>query len=437
MSALLPLGVILLMVALNALYVAAEFATVGSRRSRVQEAAESGNRSAADLLEILKDPGRLDTYVAACQIGITLSSLAAGAYGQAQLIPLFTPVVGPAGGVILATVLVLVLITALQVVLGELLPKTVALRYPERLALSTLRPMQLSLFVFHPLIRLFNGTAFSLMRALKLHVDSSHAHVHSPEELEGLYRESARGGLIDASERDMVAGVLNVEDRVVREIMTPRTKLVTIPGHLTVHEALGQLANTPYTRFPVTGDTPDDVTGIIHLRQLFLTGENQPDRRVGDVARPPLIVAESMPVPDLWRRLREASRHAAIAVDEYGGVAGMATLEDALEEIFGEMQDEFDHEDELLTVDGDRVLVRGDVLIDVLNDRFELDLPTDEVDTVSGLVWHELSRLPMVGDEVGVGALVLRVEVMERRAVHRVSFTLPRGTTDGDTGRTV
>ncbi|ACO48140.1 hemolysin family protein [Deinococcus deserti] len=437
MTAALPFLVILMMVALNALYVAAEFATVGSRRSRVQEAAEGGHRTAADLLDILKDPKRLDTYVAACQIGITLSSLVAGAYGQAQLIPLLTPVVGPVGGPVLATVLVLVLITALQVVLGELLPKTVALRYPERLAMATLRPIQFSLFVFRPLISLFNGTAFFLMRALKLQVDHSHAHVHSPEELEDLYRQSARGGLIDASERNMVAGVLNVEDRVVREIMTPRTKLVVVPGHLTVREALARLANTPYTRFPVSGDTPDDVTGIIHLRQLFLAGESQPGRLVSDVARPPLIVAESMPVPELWRRLREASRHAAIAVDEYGGVAGMATLEDALEEIFGEMQDEFDHEEDPITVDGDRVLVRGDVLIDLLNDRFELDLPTDEVDTVSGLMWHELGRLPMVGDEAGVRNLTLRVEAMDRRAVQRASFILPRGTTDGDTGRTV
>ncbi len=437
MTVLLPLLVILLMVAINALYVAAEFATVGSRRSRVQEAAENGNRTAADLLGILQDPQRLDHYVAACQIGITLSSLVAGTYGQAQLIPLFAPVLGPVGGPVLATVLVLVLITALQVVLGELLPKTVALRYPERLAVATLRPIQFSLFVFRPLITVFNGTAFALMRALKLQVDHSHAHVHSPDELEDLYRESARGGLIDASERDMVAGVLNVEDRVVREIMTPRTKLVTVPGHLTVHEALERLANTPYTRFPVTGETAVDVTGIIHLRQLFIVGERQPDRLVSDVARPPLIVAESMPVPDLWRRLREVSRHAAIAVDEYGSVAGMATLEDALEEIFGEMQDEFDHEEDPVTVDGDRVTIRGDVLIELLNDRFGLELPTSEVDTVSGLMWHELGRLPMAGDEVGVGELTVRVEAMDRRAVQRVTFTLPRGTTDDHTGRTI
>ena len=424
MSALVPFLVILVMVTVNALYVAAEFATVGSRRSRVQEAAEGGNGAAVTLLGILRDPQRLDNYVAACQIGITLSSLVAGSYGQAQLTPLLTPYFGAAGQAV-AVLVVLVLITALQVVLGELLPKTVALRYPERLALATLRPMQLSLLLFRPLITLFNGTAFALMRAWKLNVDHSHAHVHSPEELEGLYRESAAGGLIDAAERDMLAGVLNVEERVVREIMTPRTRLVTVPAHLTVREALPQLTASPYSRFPVTGEG-DDVVGVVHLRSLYLVAETHPATRVGTVMRQPLIVAEVMSVPDLWRKLREAGRHSALVVSEYGSVSGMVTLEDALEEIFGEMQDEFDHEEEPLVVTGAQVTVRGDVLVETLNARLGLDYPTDEVDTVSGLVWTALGRLPLIGDEVTLGDNpVLRVEAMEKRAVTRVGLTLP------------
>ncbi|MFB9991418.1 hemolysin family protein [Deinococcus oregonensis] len=427
MTLLIPLLVILIMVMVNALYVAAEFATVGSRRSRVQESAEAGNRSAAALLGILQDPKRLDTYVAACQIGITLSSLVAGAYGQSQLTPLLTPVLGAIGGAVAATILVLVFITALQVVLGELLPKTVALRYPERLAMATLMPMQFSLVLFRPLIFIFNGSAFALMRAWKLNVDHSHSHVHSPEELQDLYRESAAGGLIDAAERDMVAGVLNIEDRVVREIMTPRTRLITVSGQVRVQDALVRLAGSAYSRFPVTGGQGEDVVGVVHLRRLFLAAERGPDRLVAEIMTEPLIVSDAMPVPDLWRRLREAGRHSAVVVDEYGNVAGLVTLEDALEEIFGEVQDEFDQEDEPISVLGRRVTVRGDVLVDVLNSRFDLDLPTDEVDTVSGLVWQELGRLPQVGDEVrvGDGDLIVRVEAMDRRAVRRVSFDLP------------
>jgi putative hemolysin len=427
LTILLPLLVILIMVMVNALYVAAEFATVGSRRSRVQESAEAGNRSAATLLGILQDPKRLDTYVAACQIGITLSSLVAGAYGQSQLTPLLTPVLGAIGGAVAATILVLIFITAFQVVLGELLPKTVALRYPERLAMATLVPMQFSLMLFRPLIFIFNGTAFALMRAWKLNVDHSHSHVHSPEELQDLYSESAAGGLIDVAERDMVAGVLNIEDRVVREIMTPRTRLITVPSGVSVQDALVRLAGSAYSRFPVTGEQDEDVVGVVHLRRLFLTAERTPDRAVAEIMTEPLIVPDAMPVPDLWRRLREAGRHSAVVVDEYGNVAGLVTLEDALEEIFGEVQDEFDQEDEPISVLGRRATVRGDVLVDVLNSRFDLDLPTDEVDTVSGLMWQELGRLPQAGDEVrvGKGDLIVRVEAMDRRAVRRVSFGLP------------
>lgn len=206
MNVAIPLLVIAVMVSLNALYVAAEFATVGSRRSRFQEDAAAGSASAKRLLAILTDPKRLDAYVAACQIGITLSSLVAGAYGQAQLTPLLEPALGGIGGRAVAVLIVLVSITAVQVVLGELLPKTVALRYPERLAMATLPPMQVSQWVFRPLVAVFNGSAFKLMGWWNLQVDHSHAHVHSPEELAGLYRASAAGGLIDASERDMLAG---------------------------------------------------------------------------------------------------------------------------------------------------------------------------------------------------------------------------------------
>ncbi|WP_291431927.1 hemolysin family protein [Deinococcus sp.] len=428
MNAALPLLVIVVMVAVNALYVAAEFAAVGARRSRVQETAEGGNRAAGTLLGILQDPQRLDTYVAACQIGITLSSLVAGAYGQSQLTPLLTPSLGAVGGEVAATAAVLILVTALQVVLGELLPKTVALRYPERLALATLRPIQLSLLLFRPLIALFNGTAFAILRAAKMDVQHSHAHVHSPEELQDLYRESADGGLIDANERQMLSGVLNVEDRVVREIMTPRTRTLTVPADLSVREALTRLAPSAYSRFPVTAATSEmgseEVVGVVHLRSLFLSAERSPEGTVRSVMREPLVVAEVMGVPDLWRRLRDSGRHSALVVNEYGSVSGFVTLEDALEEIFGELQDEFDQEEEPISVQGGRVLVRGDVLIDVLNSRFDLDLPTDEVDTVSGLIWQELGRLPQPGDEVSVtpGDLMVRVEAMERRAVKRASF---------------
>lgn len=425
MSVVFTVLVIAVMVAFNALYVAAEFATVGSRRSRVQEASETGNASAEKLLKILRDPKALDNYVAACQIGITLSSIAAGAYGQAQLTPLLEPYLGAAGRTV-AVVLVLIAITAVQVIVGELLPKTAALRYPERLAMATIVPMQISQWLFRPLVKIFNGSAFALMKLAKLNIDHSHAHVHSPEELAGLYRASAAGGLIDASERDMLAGVLNVEARMVREIMTPRLRLETVPGDMSVGEALTMTAASSHSRFPVTGEDSDEVIGMVHLRDMFNEAGTNAGAPVSSVARPVLAVAEAMTVPGLWQHLRDEERHVAIVVNEYGSVTGMITLEDAIEEIFGELQDEFDVEDEPITVAGRRISVRGDVLLDVLHDRFGLNFPDAGVDTVGGWLWHRLGRRPTSGDEVEVGesGVTIRVESVEGRVVNRASFEL-------------
>jgi putative hemolysin len=428
MNAIVPVVVIAVMVAFNALYVAAEFATVGSRRSRVQETAEAGGRSAQRLLGIMRDPKRLDAYVAACQIGITLSSLIAGAYGQAQLTPLLEPALGGVGGRGAAVLIVLVVITAVQVVLGELLPKTAALRHPERLAMATIAPMQISTWLFRPMVAVFNGSAFKLMKLWNLQVDHTHAHVHSPEELAGLYRASAAGGLIDASERDMLAGILNVEERMVREIMTPRRRLVTVAGSMTVGDALARLAGGPHTRFPVSG-TDGEIDGVVHLRDLFAQTERDPTSLVSDLASPVVAVAEIVTVPNLWRTLRDEAQHCALVVNEYGDVAGLVTLEDAIEEIFGEVHDEFDEEDEPITVDRGRVLVRGDVLLATLHDRYGFEIEVVDVDTVGGWVWHRLGRTPVPGDSVRAGPTgpEIRVDAMDGLAVARVSFDTAAG----------
>jgi CBS domain containing-hemolysin-like protein len=424
-SLLFPVLIIFLMVAANALYVAAEFATVGSRRSRVQEAAEAGNVWATKLLAILRDPKKLDSYVAGCQVGITVSSLVAGAYGQAQLTPLLTPFLGAVGGATTAIIIVLLAVTVLQVVLGELLPKTVALRYPERLAMATLVPMQVSLFVFKPLIWLFNGTAFTLMRLLKLNVEHSHTHVHSPEELEALYRDSAAAGLIDAEERDMLSGALGVDERTVGEIMTPRGRMQTVSAGDTVEKALNAIAHASFSRFPVCGVNEDDIVGTVHVRALFAAVRQNPKATVATAMKPVIVVAELMRVPALWQHLREKGQRGAIVINEYGSVSGLVTLEDALEEIFGELQDEFDNEDEAVIKNGDDLSVRGDLSLASLSDRHQIDLPTEHADTIGGLVWHTLGRLPQPSDtcEFVEAALRLHVESMRGSVVERVQIS--------------
>lgn len=442
MNTVIVLLLIFVMVGFNALYVAAEFATVGSRRSRVQETAEGGSGPAKGLLSILQDAEQLDNYVAACQIGITLSSLVAGAYGQSQLTPLFEEWLGGAGRGA-AVIVVLLLITALQVVLGELLPKTVALRYPERLAIATLTPMRISQWLLRPLVAIFNGSAFWLMKRMGLNIDHSHSHVHSPQELAGLYRASAEGGLIDSAEREMLAGALSVSTRVVREIMTPRRRLVSIEQSTPVAEALRTLSATPYSRFPVT-DGGEGVVGLVTLRDLFIANEGGATTTVGDVTEEALVVGEVYEVPPLLNRFSTEGIHAAIVVNEFGTISGLVTREDAIEEIFGEFNDEFDVEPDPITITASSVSIRGDVLLTIVNERFEFALPDDEVDTIGGYVWHHLGRLPVVGDEVPIVTVAakaaldsdgeiempaphppLRVDSVDGTLVDRVSFSLP------------
>jgi len=426
MNTFLTVVVVLVMVTFNALFVAAEFATVGARRPRVQRTAEGGSRSAARLLHVMSDPKRLDAYVATCQVGITISSLVAGAYGQAQLTPLLEPHLGAIGGRTAAVLIVLIVITALQVVLGELLPKTAALRHPERLAMATMPPMRISQWLFRPLVAVFNGSAFRLMRWWKLDTEHGHAHVHSPEELAGLYRASAAGGLIDASERDMLAGILNVDDRLAREIMTPRIRLVTVAADTPVAAALAELAEGPFTRFPVVQDG-GVIDGIVELRDLFDHVQRGAAATVGDITERTVEVPEVATVPVLWRALRDATAHCALVVNEYGDVAGMVTLEDAIEEVFGEVRDEFDDEVDPIVVADGRATVRGDVLLVVLEDRFDLDFGSPDIDTIGGLVWHHVGRTPRPGDVVPAADRhpEVTVDTMHERTVAQVSFDLP------------
>lgn len=423
--------VILILVGLNALYVAAEFATVGSRRPRVSEMASSGDRAAQRLLPIMEDTGSLDRYVAACQIGITLSSIIVGFYGQAQLTPYIQPLLASLGRVqagaaaAVSTILILVFLTLFQVVFGELLPKSVALRYPERLALATLRPMVWSLLVLHPFIAFLNGSAFALMRAAGFSIKAEHSHVHSPEELEALFHESARGGLIDAGEREMLQNVLHLQDRRARQIMVPRTRMNVVSADEQPADVYRTLLLSPHTRFPVFEGTPDRIVGVVHLKDLGLAVHEAGADTLRPFVREVLLLPESISVSDLWEQMRLSKQHLVVLFDEYGGVSGLVTLEDVLEEVFGELQDEFDQETEPVQLGANgRVFLRADLLVSAVALRFALTLP-DDADTIGGLVLSRLEDAPRVGDEVAFDKLVFRVDAVDEHGIRQVSVVPP------------
>jgi len=240
---------------------------------------------------------------------------------------------------------ILVILTITQVIFGELVPKNIAVQYPERLALTTYMPLQWSLRLFRPLIIIFNGSGNLLLRLLGQEpVSESTSHLHSPDELLMLVEESSEGGMLDKVERHLLLNTLRLRELNARQVMIPRTRIVAAPASLPVEQLFERLASSPYSRMPLYEGSIDNVVGLVHLKTLFCVKRERPNARGTDIMQPVLMVPESMDVEKLFLRLQSRNESVAIVLDEYGGTAGMITLEDILEEIFGEIQDEFDTE---------------------------------------------------------------------------------------------
>ncbi len=431
------LTTVTILISFNALYVAAEFATVSSRKTRVRQMASEGNTLAKILLPIMEDGQALDRYIAACQIGITISSLMLGAFGQnylaALLVEPFTAVANALGENwltnslspnLFATLIVLFLITSLQVVLGELLPKSIAIQFPEQVALLLTLPMRISLVLLHPLILLFNGSGNLILRLVGQEHIEGHGHIHSAQEIEILVTESHAGGFLDAGERQMLRNAFRLRDLTARQIMVHRTSLISAPLDMSVADLLALSIETGKSRIPVYEGDLDNIKGFVHFKDAFrlhMRGETQ----LGEVVRTAVYVPEAMPAANVWEQLQEKRQYLCFVFDEFGGTAGIITQEDLIEEIFGEVLDEYDFEDALMYI-GERGLrrLRGDLLVNDVNEYLGLTLP-DEVDTLSGLVISELGRPPELGDVVQIGTTRLRVEALRDLGVGEVSIDDP------------
>jgi CBS domain containing-hemolysin-like protein len=425
------IAVTVLLTAFTALYVAAEFASVSARRTRVAQLAEGGNGLARQLLPIMGDAHALDTYIAACQLGITASSLVLGYYGQSVIATALAPLLSDLGGLqtlaaeSIAATVVLIALTVVQVVFGELVPKSVAIRYPERLALLTVVPMRWSMLLFRPFIAIFNGTGNLILRLLGVPPATHQMHVHSPEEIALLVGESAKGGLLDSDERLLLRNAFRVGDLTAEQVMIPRVRLVMAPITMPLQGLLDLASSTEYSRIPVYGESIDDIKGIVHIKDLYrlhVAGRDD----VSSVVRVVPLVPDSKPAVDVWNQLRAERSYVAIVFDEFGGTAGMITVEDLIEEIFGELQDESDDEPSLVSTDPDgRVRLDGEVLVVDVNERFGLRLPSEHVNTMGGLAMEVFGRVPQVGDQADVAGATLRVEAVSGRTVRAVSLVLP------------
>jgi len=416
---------IALLILLTGLYVAAEFGAVSARRSRLRRLAEDGNALAARLLPVLEDPKALDKYIAASQIGITLSSLILGAYGQATLAPRLAPLLErfdqlqPATIKSLSAGIVLTFLTALAVILGELVPKSLALQNPTRTALFTVLPMQWSLRAFSWSITFLNGSAMLLLRSL--HIPSTgHRHVHSPEEIALLIAESRDGGLLEPQEQVRLHRALRLGLRTARQLMVPRARLATIDASLPFGDVLRIVAGSPYSRLPVYRGSVDNIIGILHTKDIVMRFVQGAGLTVLSLLRPIVRVPDTMPADHLLTFLRERRSHQALVVDASDSVVGLITLEDVVAELLGGVSDEFKSMQArpIRLADG-RLRLPGSMRLDQIAPL--IGPAWRNVDrTIGEQITSTLGRVPEPGEELEIDGVQVEVEAVEADAVASV-----------------
>ncbi len=423
----LNLLVILFLVLSNGLFVAAEFAIVRVRRTRIDKLIEDGVTSATVVRQSLES---IDRFISATQVGITLASLALGAFGEpfiaTRLTALFSQIIpaeyavfwahGIAGAVALFT------ITFCHVVVGEMMPKSLALQYPERVALYLARPMQFFLTLFRPLIWILNGASTVLLKGIGVKVADTHSIAFSEEELLMLLSESKKAGVVTEAEQKMLQNVFKFHDKTVREIMKPRPDMDALELRADENE-IREAFEKGFSRLPVYDETLDNVKGVVYVKDLLYTLQDPKLIKLIDLLREPAFVPESMPVSKLLQDFQKGKIHMAIVVDEFGDTAGLVTLEDVIEEIVGEIQDEYDYEPAEVQRAHDGVLIfDGKTAISRFKEVYpDFEMPEGSFETIAGLVFQLAGRVPKEGDVIPHGGLSFKITKREGRRLRKIT----------------
>ena len=426
---LLKLAALVVLVAANAFFVAAEFALVSVRRTRIEELVAQGSEAAKWVQKATQDP---DRFIAATQLGITLASLGLGWLGEPALAHLLEPIVALVPSSIrsgvshgLAAAIAFGAITFLHVVVGELMPKSIALQNPERTSLIVAQPTVWTERIFKPVIWVLNGAGNGLLRLVGVRPATAREMVHSVEELKMLVSASAEGGVVEAEEQDMLHAVLDLSETPVRQVMVPRTEMVAIPASATLDEMTAFALEHSFARFPVYQGNLDEVLGVVHLRDIVHAGHSSGGGNVTarNLMREAIFVPETVGLTTVLRHFRSRRQHLAIVLDEYGGTAGVVTLSDLLEEIVGEVSDEFDTGPAIEPLPDGSALVDGLASIDEINEFFRLNLSDPYYDSIAGFVLGRLGRSPQLGDTVVANGIRFRVDALDGRRIARISLT--------------
>jgi len=421
-------GLVILLVLANGFFVAAEFALVAVRRSRIDHLADEGDKSAKVVQAALK---HLDRYISGTQLGITLSSLALGWIGEPALAALIDRgfaalgIIAPSAVVHSAAAITtaFLIITFLHIVLGELAPKSFALTKPEQVSKLVARPLMLFSTLASPAIWVLNGAANMLLRMFHIQPVSELEHVHSPDELRLLVTQSAERGQLNETDTAMLAGVFDFHEKKARDVMRPRTEIVALPLDATADEVWDVVRRERYSRYPVYSDGLDDVTGVFLAKDLWLHDSDKPFV-LQEHIRPTLYVPDNKPAERVLDDLRKTRYHMAVVLDEYGGTAGILTLEDLIEEVIGDINDEYDMAArEAVESNGILELAGSMSLVDVRSD-YELEIPEGDWNTLGGFVFGSLGRLARIGDHVKFPGGELEVVAMDGRRVAAVRVVM-------------
>jgi putative hemolysin len=433
---LLELGIIVLLVLLNGVFVAAEIALVSLRPSRVEQMLDEGRRGAQRVRRLTSDPGR---FLAVVQLAVTFIGFLASAFAGVSLATSLTDLLiglgmstSYAGAV--GLLVVTILLSLFTIVFGELVPKTLALAHPEAFALGLARPVDIIGRIFRPIVALLTATTRTISRAFGADV-TTEAQI-TAEELRLIVERGGEQGILEAEEEQMINAVIELGDRRLHEVMVPRIAIVALPASSSFDEVVDLIIEEGHSRLPVYETSVDEVVGILYAKDLLPFLKSNADSRpnLRSLLRTPVFVPESMTIDDLLHEFQRRKVHIAIVLDEYGGTAGLVTIEDLLEEIVGEIQDEYDVEEPLVEkLDDHSARVDGRSSVDDLLDLWDLKLQLedeDEYDTVGGLVYHRIGGIPQPGDEVHLDGLRLTVETTDGRRVGKVLVVRERDVND-------
>ncbi|HEU5206668.1 MAG TPA: hemolysin family protein [Gaiellaceae bacterium] len=428
MSTSLRLVIVFLLVLGNAIFVAAEYALVTGRRSRLEERAERGGRGAKTALRLMDDPVR---FISTVQVGITIFAILLGAIGE----PLLSGLMEPPLSNTVAFLISFAILSYLSVVLGELVPKAVALQRAEPLAIALAIPLDWLARITYPLVWLLQVSASGVLKLLRVKPAPAGMIAYTREDIRHSVAAAEDVGELEEAEEEMLYKVFDFASKEVSAVMVPRPEVVGISADMPPEEALRAIVDSPYTRYPVYRGSLDDIVGILHVRDLFgaIHDRGLAAVELDSIVRPAYVVPETKDLAALLADFRREKQHLAIVIDEYGDVEGIVTLEDILEEIVGDIEDEFDLPDTSIErIDETHVHIDGTYTIDDFNEEFGTELEQEDFNTMAGLVFGELGRAPEVGDEVRTDGLCLRVLELDGSRILKLEVEFGLGDTPTD-----